>query len=199
MLDKRGQEVRYIQEKDLENIRKYLEYKKKIVLLAFINIGVNIALRNSDLRRIRFEEIINNRYIEVKEKKTKKIRRILFNKTAQNSLNELRVYYKSIGYSSDKGYVFKSLSRSNKKKKLELTYTNSSVSKEFIKIRDMLNIPYPIGSHSLRKTWGYMAYKRTKNIAIIIKILNHSSVEQTLKYIGLEQETINNLYDEIII
>lgn len=57
----------------------------------------------------------------------------------------------------------------------------------------MLNISYPIGSHSLRKLGDIQSI-----IAIIMKVLNHSSMEQTLKYIGIEEE-INNLYDEIII
>ena len=58
-----------------------------------------------------------------------------------------------------------------------------------------LNISYPIGTHSLRKTWGYFVYKRTKNLAIIMKILNHSSISQTLKYIGIEQEDLNLIYE----
>ena len=32
-----------------------------------------------------------------------------------------------------------------------------------------------------------------------MKVLNHSSIEQTLKYVGIEEEEINNLYDKIII
>lgn len=199
MLNKKGQEVKHIQEDDLKRIREYLKLKNKIVLLSFINIGVNVALRISDLRNLRFEDIIDGRYIEIKETKTKKRRIISLNSAVQKSLKELKAYYKSIGYPNTEGYIFKSLTRYNKKFLIDTPFTNNGVSKEFNKIKDMLNILYPIGSHSLRKTWGYTVYKKTKNIAIIMKALNHSSVEQTLKYIGVEQEDINNLYDEIII
>ncbi|MGL5316554.1 MAG: tyrosine-type recombinase/integrase, partial [Peptostreptococcaceae bacterium] len=146
-----------------------------------------------------FEDIIDNRYIEIKETKTRKKRVVVLNSNVQKSLKELKMYYKSTGYLSTEGYIFKSLSRYNKKYLIESPLTNNGVSKEFNKIKDMLNISYPIGSHSLRKTWGYTAYKKTKDIAIIMKVLNHSSIEQTLKYIGIEEEEINNLYDEIII
>jgi len=38
------------------------------------------------------------------------------------------------------------------------------------------------GTHSLRKTWGYNAYKKTKNIGLLMKAFNHSSAEETLRY-----------------
>lgn len=199
MLNKKGQEVKHIKEEDLKRIREYLKLKNKIILLSFINIGVNVALRISDLRCLKFEDIIDHKYIEVKETKTKKRRIISLNLAVLKSLKELKTYYKSIGFSDKEGYIFKSLTRYNKKYLIDSPFTNNGVSKEFNKVQNMLNITYPIGSHSLRKTWGYVVYKKTKNIAIIMKVLNHSSIEQTLKYIGVEQEDINSLYDEIII
>ena len=69
--------------------------------------------------------------------------------------------------------------------------------KEFKKIEEYLNIPYPLGSHSLRKTWGKNVYDATLNIALIMKVFNHSSPGITLKYIGIEEEDINKLYEGI--
>ena len=51
-----------------------------------------------------------------------------------------------------------------------------------------------IGTHTLRKTFGYHHYKQFKDIAILQKTFNHSSAEITLRYIGIEQEEINNSY-----
>ena len=68
---------------------------------------------------------------------------------------------------------------------------------EFKKIEEYLNIPYPLGSHSLRKTWGKNVYDATLNIALIMKAFNHSSPGITLKYIGIEEEDINRLYEGI--
>ena len=51
---------------------------------------------------------------------------------------------------------------------------------------------YNAGTLSLRKTFGYHFYKQTKDIAILQKILNHSSQEITLRYIGLTQEIIED-------
>ena len=176
MLNKRGQEVKHIKEDDLKRIREFLKLKNKVVFLSFLNIGINVALRISDLRSLCFEDIIDNRYIEIKETKTRKKRVVVLNSNVQKSLKELKMYYKSTRYSSTEGYIFKSLSRYNKKYLIDSSLTNNGVSKEFNKIKGMLNISYPIGSHPLRKTWGYTAYKKTKDIAIIMKVLNHSSI-----------------------
>ena len=48
------------------------------------------------------------------------------------------------------------------------------------------------GTHSLRKTFGYHLYKQTKDIALLQKVLNHSSQDVTLRYIGVTQEIIDN-------
>lgn len=55
-MNQKGQEVKRIKEKDLENIRKYLGEINKIGFLNFINIGVNVGLRISDLAQLRFEK-----------------------------------------------------------------------------------------------------------------------------------------------
>ncbi len=49
-----------------------------------------------------------------------------------------------------------------------------------------------IGCHSLRKTFGYFYYKRTKDIRTLMEIFNHSNEKVTLRYIGVTQEDIDN-------
>ena len=49
-----------------------------------------------------------------------------------------------------------------------------------------------IGTHSLRKTFGYHFYKKTKDVALLQNILNHSSPNITLRYIGINQDVIDS-------
>ena len=62
-----------------------------------------------------------------------------------------------------------------------------------------LNIKGNYGTHTLRKTWSYHIYMSNSSnpriLAILQKALNHSSQAVTLRYIGIEQEEILDLYD----
>ncbi|MEW4283123.1 tyrosine-type recombinase/integrase [Priestia koreensis] len=44
-----------------------------------------------------------------------------------------------------------------------------------------------IGTNSMRKTFGYHAYKRGVAISLLQKIFNHSTRSETLKYIGISK------------
>lgn len=196
-VNKKGQEVKYIKEEDLKKIREYLAWRNKIVFLEFINFGCNVALRISDLSKLCFQDIDEKNWkIELIEKKTKKKRIIKLNKVCQKAIKNLKKYYQELGYDSKNGYLFKSLSPYQKKYKLDMPFTINGVSKEFKKIEDYLNISYPLGSHSLRKTWGKNVYEKTLNIALIMQAFNHSSPQITLRYIGIEEEDINRVYEE---
>ena len=51
-----------------------------------------------------------------------------------------------------------------------------------------------IGTHTMRKTFGYWHYQQYKDIAILQEIFNHSSPSVTLVYIGINQDNIDNSY-----
>lgn len=195
-MDKRGQEVKYISKEDLKKLRKYFKANDKVVILSLINIGVNVGLRISDLSKIRFEDINSEYVVKLKEKKTKKMREIKLNTVCQRAIEELKDYYENLGYPRDKGYLFKSLNRQYVKELFDKPISTVSISKYLNQAKEDLKISYPIGTHSLRKTWGHTVYRGTLDIALVMSIFNHSSAEQTLKYIGIEQDMINQVYDK---
>ena len=49
-----------------------------------------------------------------------------------------------------------------------------------------------IGCHTLRKTFEYHYYKMTGDVVSLQRILCHSSRRETLLYIGVIQEEIDN-------
>lgn len=51
-----------------------------------------------------------------------------------------------------------------------------------------------IGTHTLRKTFGYHAYNNGYDITLIQKLFNHSSPAVTLRYIGITQDEIQDLF-----
>lgn len=65
------------------------------------------------------------------------------------------------------------------------------------KVGDKLHLNY-LGTHTMRKTGAYMVYEQTNhNIALVMQLLNHSSEQMTLAYLGLDQETREHILDTI--
>ena len=51
-----------------------------------------------------------------------------------------------------------------------------------------------IGTHSLRKTFGYHAYQKGIDLSILQKIFNHAAPSVTLRYIGITQDDMDEVY-----
>ena len=65
------------------------------------------------------------------------------------------------------------------------------------RVGEILNINY-LGTHTMRKTGAYRVYQQTNhNIALVMKLLNHSSEQMTLVYLGLDQEEREHLLDTV--
>ncbi len=58
----------------------------------------------------------------------------------------------------------------------------------------MVGIKDRIGTHTLRKTFGYHAYKMGMDLSVIQKLLNHASPSITLSYIGITRDDLDNVY-----
>nr|WP_244917169.1 tyrosine-type recombinase/integrase [Paenibacillus castaneae] len=48
-----------------------------------------------------------------------------------------------------------------------------------------------IGTHTMRKTFGYHFYQKYKDLALLQQILGHSSQSVTMRYIGLTDDMID--------
>ena len=51
-----------------------------------------------------------------------------------------------------------------------------------------------IGTHTMRKTFGYHHYQQYHDVALLQEIFNHSSPSITLRYIGISQDEIDKSY-----
>ncbi len=62
------------------------------------------------------------------------------------------------------------------------------------KAASSVGIKERVGTHTLRKTFGYHAYQQGIDITLLQKVFNHSTPSITLRYIGITQEDIDNVY-----
>lgn len=56
---------------------------------------------------------------------------------------------------------------------------------------------YNLGTHTLRKTFGYHYYQKTKDVASLMKLFNHSKEEITLIYIGLASDEMKQSFGKV--
>lgn len=55
------------------------------------------------------------------------------------------------------------------------------------------------GTHSIRKSFGYFYYHRTKDIGKLMQIFNHSSEKQTLDCIGVYQQLLDESLEDFVL
>ena len=51
-----------------------------------------------------------------------------------------------------------------------------------------------IGTHTLRKTFGYHSFQNGTSLELLMDLFNHSSKTQTLRYIGITEEQKKEVY-----
>jgi integrase len=54
-----------------------------------------------------------------------------------------------------------------------------------------------IGTHTLRKTFGYHHYQKYKDVAVLQSTFGHSAPSVTLRYIGVNDDIIDQCIDEL--
>lgn len=185
--------------KDIRLIKKLLADKPRD--LALFTIGINTSQRASDLLRLTIGQLRNLRpmdELELKEKKTGKIRRISFNRACieaiQKQMKHLQSSAASRGgdqafcYSADDHPFFASM-RGGK------ALTVSSVHRLVKGWCRTINLQGNYGSHTLRKTWGYhqrVTYGQA--LPLLCEVLGHSTQRQTLAYLCIQAEEIRSVY-----
>jgi len=174
-------------EKDIKLIKKLLSDKPRD--LALFTLGINTNLRASDLLKITVGQVKycqpGDSFSIGKEQKTGKERLITVNKTVFETLQGLLV---TMPDAKDNDFLFQSRKGGQA---LCVPYFNSLV-KEWCK---EINLKGNYGSHTLRKTFGYI--HRTvfnTDIPTLMQMFNHSTQKQTLAYLGIQASEIKEAY-----
>ena len=174
--------------KQIEKVKNILRKTNLRDYLLFV-MGINVGLRISDLLKLKFRDLIDDKgnildVIKIKEVKTGKTKTFSINKSVKRTLSE---YMKEVDHWPGK-FLFCSRKGENKPISRVQAYRIINEACRIAKIKGS------IGTHTLRKTFGYWAYKQGIDITLLMRIFNHSSPAITLRYIGITQEEINDVY-----
>jgi integrase len=177
----------------------WIAYRNKLMFL----IGWNVGIRASDLRTLRwnfFFEYNEDKQLEfkkfytlqpMKQRKQKKFIKLFFNNTVKKAINE---HIKMYPIEDLNDYLFSS-------RKGEDAITAKSICRIVKDIAEEAGVKQNIGSHSLRKTWGYNIWHEAedKNRALVMlqECFAHSSTQVTMRYIGLLDEEKCDMYNSV--
>ena len=163
---------------DIQKIKKYLAKKPRDSLL--FSFGINTGLRISDILSLDVGDVKGRNYIEIREKKTNKYKKFPLNRFLKEEIEEFvkdkppeqPLFYTQKHCRLDRAQAYRILN----------------------KAAQAVGIKERIGTHTLRKTFGYHFYQQYDDIVMLQKIFNHSTPSITLRYIGIEQEDIDEVY-----
>jgi integrase len=165
----------------IDAVKNYLKNRNLRDCLLFI-LGINSGLRISDLLLLKISDVKTKDRIVIREKKTGKIKDFPLSDTCKKIINEYLT-----NNNCDSGWLFKS-------KKGNRPITRIQAYRIMNQAARAVGIKEAIGTHTLRKTFGYWAYKGGADVTRIQKLLNHSAPSVTLAYIGITKDELDNIY-----
>lgn len=192
---------------DIIRVSQFLISKKRYRDNMLFIVGINFGLRVSDLRMLRFSDLINNDCtfrdrFPILEKKTRNTRKHKMNRyiTINTAVVEaVTLYLENTPDVRLSDYLFRSQSNNG-------SGENKPISKQAIDLmlkglaKD-LGLGNRMATHSLRKTFAYhqmvMSGNDPRKLLLLQKMFGHSTAAQTLDYIGITSEEIDEAYRKL--
>jgi len=187
--------VHPIRDKKKINKMKSILRKQSVRNYCLFVLGINSALRVSDLLSLKIGDVVDGfgkvkSSIVLREKKTGKAKQFKLSPNAKKAIAEL-ILSREIDASNPEFPLFQSRKRKNGKPQ---AITRVQLHKILKEAAEKAGIEDNISTHSLRKTWAYHAHKAGVDLLLIQKALNHASQRETLRYIGITQDQLDDVY-----
>ncbi|MCX81760.1 site-specific integrase [Listeria monocytogenes] len=171
--------VEPIRDKDtISDIKRYLAVKSERNYILFF-LGISVGIRISDLLTLKKKDVKNGEF-KLKEKKTNKLKQTVI---PTNCMKAVRLYIDQL---DDEDFLFVSRKGINK------PISRVQAWRIIKDLETRFKLP-SLGTHTLRKTFGYHFYKQFNDVVTLQKIFNHKEPKETLIYIGIQQDEINVL------
>ncbi len=145
-------------------------------------LGLNTGLRIGDMLKLQVKDVRKKSHIDIHEEKTGKIKKFKLNANIQSVIAEY------VEIKEDHEYLFPSRVGDKPISRI-MAYNIIRNAGKKIGLKE-------IGTHTMRKTFGYHFYQKNKDVALLQNIFNHSAPSITLRYIGINQDIMDNALDD---
>lgn len=187
--------------KELDHFKNY--YKTEEINprnQVLITIGLNTALRISDILSLKWKDVYNeekgtfNEHISIEEQKTGKISCIYMNKTVKSTLKMYKEFIDKEHKPDGERYLFE-----GKALEGDVLKPISRVQAFRIvrKAAKNCHLQENISPHSLRKTFGYHAWKQGVAPVLLMDVYNHTSFTVTKRYLGIKQDDRDEVFKSV--
>jgi integrase len=176
--------------KKIAQIKNLLRGAGKYRYLLLFTVGINSALRVSDLLKLRIGDFVDpNGRIKARftltEEKRGKRNEVVINDSIREVLKEYMAAYRDIA-ADPANFVFFNSKAGGYTKPIKRGQAH-----QFVKsICEAVGLKGNFGTHSLRKTWGYHARREGVGLDLIMEKLNHNSLAYTKRYLGITDDEL---------
>lgn len=173
--------------KQVRKLSRYYIERGEIRNHVMVVLGIHTALRISDILQLSWDDVYDfetrriRSSISIIEKKTKKSKVIALNKSIVAALT---AYLPAAKPGTPLIVNIRTRKAISRIQAYRIIRTAAEV----------LAFENRVSCHSLRKTFGYHAWKSGVSPAVIMEIYNHSSLAVTRRYLGVTQDDKNAVY-----
>ena len=173
--------------KKIAQIKNLLRGKRRYRDLLLFTVGINTALRISDLLQLRIDQFVNSEGIIrkrfwIREQKRGKRQEVVINQSIRETLEEYLEVFPEYKDNPDNPLFFNPKTHEPIKRGQSWKIITS--------ICKQVGLSGNFGTHSLRKTWGYHARMQGVDLALIMYKLNHNSIAYTKRYLGITDDEL---------
>ncbi|WNB90820.1 tyrosine-type recombinase/integrase [Bacillus sp. NEB1478] len=167
--------------KQINAIKRYLKKQSERDYVLFV-FGINTGLKITEILSIKVDDVMEEDFMIkpfycLSSKEAEISKDIYLNETVRKILQHYILHTDL----NCQDYLFSS-------RKTKLPISRQQAYRIIHQAAEEVGIKGKIGTNSMRKTFGFHAYKRGIAISLLQKHFNHSSPSETLKYLGISKE-----------
>ena len=162
---------------DIEKIKLHLKESNKRNYLLFV-IGINTGIKSNQILNLKIRYVVDDEY-KIKEYIGIDNKEYFINEPISQAVKEF-LEENEIDLNS---YLFES-------QKSDLPINRSHLYRILNKAVSECNIDIHIGNETLRKTFGYHYYYKTRDVKYLKEIFNQASQKTLFEYLGIDNDLV---------